>query len=301
MKSIICYLKDYFHFTDRRIFIPSLIFIAAAIFINYNFNLNEKINAFGFGAQYLIWSIVFFTAFSFPYLLLYLIYRIEFFRKTNFIILLILAPLIFAWKMSFPFHFWFSSLPNENKYWNIIIYWPLKLLIVSIALFVCWKVFDKEQRFYGWTLKGFNPRPYFIMLLIMMPLIAIASAQPDFLIMYPKLKTVIDNNTFDTGIHKLLYELSYGSDFLGIELFFRGFLVLAFIKYAGKGAILPMAIFYCTIHFGKPLGECISSFWGGLVLGVITYHTKSIFGGLMVHLGIAWLMELGGYLGNLYK
>ncbi len=78
-------------------------------------------------------------------------------------------------------------------------------------------------------------------------------------------------------------------------------MILAFVKYAGKHAILPMALFYCTIHFGKPLGECISSFFGGIILGVVTYHTRTIWGGLIVHLGIAWLMELGGYLGNIYK
>jgi hypothetical protein len=68
----------------------------------------------------------------------------------------------------------------------------------------------------------------------------------------------------------------------------------------GKAAILPMACFYCTIHFGKPLGECISSYFGGMILGIVVYHTRSIFGGLMVHLGIAWLMEIGGYVGNAY-
>ena len=117
---------------------------------------------------------------------------------------------------------------------------------------------------------------------------------------YPKLKniTYLSGST-ENGLYKLLFELSYGSDFFTIELFFRGFLILAFAKWAGKEAILPMAVFYCTIHFGKPLGECISSFFGGLILGIVIYHARTIWGGLMVHLGIAWLMELGGYLGNL--
>lgn len=118
--------------------------------------------------------------------------------------------------------------------------------------------------------------------------------------MYPRLKDVdaVLYNVKDNWFYHLLHELSYGSDFISVELFFRGFLVLAFIKIAGKDAILPMACFYCTIHFGKPLGECISSYFGGMILGVVVYHTRSIIGGLMVHLGIAWLMELGGYIGN---
>jgi membrane protease YdiL (CAAX protease family) len=136
------------------------------------------------------------------------------------------------------------------------------------------------------------------MLLIMIPLIAAASTQPDFQAMYPKLKLITTASTIDklSWWKKLLFELSYGSDFISIELFFRGFLILAFIKWAGKDAILPMACFYCTIHFGKPLGECISSYFGGMILGIVVYNTRSIFGGLMVHLGIAWLMEIGGYI-----
>ncbi len=59
------------------------------------------------------------------------------------------------------------------------------------------------------------------MLLIMLPLIAAASTQPDFLMMYPKLKNVSFLNAQpNTGFYKLLYELSYGSDFFTIEIFF---------------------------------------------------------------------------------
>lgn len=137
----------------------------------------------------------------------------------------------------------------------------------------------------------------------MVPLIAVASTQPDFLSMYPKLRDVdsVLYNVKNKWLYQLLHELSYGSDFITVELFFRGFLILAFIKVVGKDAILPMACFYCTIHFGKPLGECISSYFGGLVLGIVVYNTRSIVGGLIVHLGIAWLMELGGYIGNSLK
>jgi membrane protease YdiL (CAAX protease family) len=99
---------------------------------------------------------------------------------------------------------------------------------------------------------------------------------------------------------QLLFELSYGLDFVSIELLFRGFLVIGLARWLGADVLLPMAVFYCTIHFGKPLGECIFSFFGGLALGMIALRTRSIMGGLMVHLGLAWMMEAGGWLGNLY-
>ncbi|MGN6400905.1 MAG: CPBP family intramembrane glutamic endopeptidase, partial [Flavisolibacter sp.] len=258
---------------------------------------NKKINSFGELQQYLSWFVVFLIAFSFAYLLQALLLQSTIFSNKNFLYLLLIAPAIFAWKMSFSLDFYFTSNADLNNYWNHVVYWPLRLIVVTTALYIVWQTFDKNQNFYGLGAGHFNAKPYFIMLLIMVPLIAAASTQPDFLAVYPKLKNVqYLSGQHNNGWYKLLYELSYGSDFFSIELFFRGFLVLAFVKWAGKDAILPMAVFYCTIHFGKPLGECISSFFGGLLLGIVTYNTRKILGGLIVHLGVAWMMELGGYI-----
>ncbi|HEU4633564.1 MAG TPA: CPBP family intramembrane glutamic endopeptidase [Flavisolibacter sp.] len=303
MKRILFYIKEYARETNKTVFTASTIFVAFAIFINYHFGLNSAINALSEPRQYLGWLIVFLTAFLFAYVVQALFFQTTVFQNKKALTLLFIGPAIFAWKMSYNLHFDLTDDAAQNAYWNHVVYWPLKLAIVTGALYLVWLFYDrKEQPFYGTDTKDFKAGPYFIMLLIMVPLIAAASTQPDFLAMYPKLKNVQHLASQNSnGIYKLLYELSYGSDFFSIELFFRGFLVLAFAKWVGKDAILPMAIFYCTIHFGKPLGECISSFFGGLLLGIVTYNTRNIFGGLIVHLGIAWLMELGGYLGNWYK
>ena len=132
-----------------------------------------------------------------------------------------------------------------------------------------------------------------MLLLCAIPLLVIAAATSDFQQTYPKVKNIafILPHTQHDFVSQIVYELSYGTDFLTIESFFRGFLILAFVRYAGRDAILPMAAFYCTIHFGKPLFECITSYLGGIMLGVIVYNTRSIWGGLIVHLGMAWLMD----------
>ena len=69
---------------------------------------------------------------------------------------------------------------------------------------------------------------------------------------------------------------------------------MAFTRYLGSRAILPMVVVYAFIHFQKPIGEALSSIVGGLVLGVVSYRTKSIYGGIIVHLGVAFLMEIAG-------
>ena len=301
MRKIIGYIRDYFYGTDKRILISASLFIAVFIYINYNFGLNHFISSLPVWQQYPGWYLVFLTAFSFAYILLAVFHQQPVFRNKKFLLLFFLAPAIFSWKMVFDPGIHFSANKMQDDYWNQVIYWPFKLVIISIVLFIIWKLTREKQPFYGTGIKDFSFTPYLLMLLIMVPLVAVASTQPDFLSMYPKLKAIsFLNDKPNSAWYKLLYELSYGSDFVSIELFFRGFLVLAFTKWFGKDAILPMACFYCTIHFGKPLGECISSFFGGIILGVVIYHTRTIFGGLAVHLGIAWLMELGGYIGNQY-
>jgi hypothetical protein len=238
-------------------------------------------------------------AFALPYFF-YLLQDKNYFKNPMIVFLVIISPAIFSWKMAMSTEINVSDNTAWNYYWNQVIYWPIRLIVTSFILFLAWKIFYSTESFFGLTIKNFNWKPYLLMLFIMVPLIIAASTQPDFLAMYPKLRDVdwVLNNVNSKWFYKFLHELSYGTDFISVELFFRGFLVLAFIKIAGKDAILPMACFYCTIHFGKPLGECISSYFGGIILGIVVYNTRSIIGGLMVHLGIAWLMELGGYIGN---
>ena len=297
MKVIIQQLVQYYKEVNKPVFISSTVIISLLIFINYHWGLNRNIVKQPFFTEYILWYFIFLFAFTTPYLLHFILSRKIILNKAL-LFLIFLAPAIFAWKLSAPIKFNFSSNVMMNAYWNMVAYYPIKFAFIAFVLFIVWKGFDKDKPFYGWSTANFYARPYLIMLVIMVPLIVFASTQPDFLALYPKLKNVQFLQGANTGFHKVLYELSYGSDFLSIELFFRGFLILAFAKWVGKDAILPMAMFYCTIHFGKPLGECISSFFGGLILGVVTFHSQTIWGGVIVHLGIAWLMEIGGYLGN---
>ena len=53
-----------------------------------------------------------------------------------------------------------------------------------------------------------------------------------------------------------------------------------------------MTAVYVFIHFGKPLGETIGSALGGYILGVIALYSRNIWGGIFIHMGIAFLMEM---------
>ncbi|MGZ8509516.1 MAG: CPBP family glutamic-type intramembrane protease [Chitinophagaceae bacterium] len=305
MKQIIGFIKAYYHGVNKLILVFCTLFIAGLIWLNYQHQLEyQLINKAGlpvptFSGHFLIYTI----AFLVPHFLLLLKRKKNHSPDPGFFACLLAAPLIFAFKVSMDTNVNVATDPHWNNYWNDILYWPLRMIVMVVILGLFRMLFHKKESFYGLSGKKINYTPYLIMVLIMLPLIAAASTQPDFLATYPKMRSVLPlpENATPGWFFKLLFELSYGTDFFSIEVFFRGFLVVGFIKWAGKDAILPMACFYCTIHFGKPLGECISSYFGGLLLGIVSYNTRSIYGGLIVHLGIAWLMEVGGYIGNLLK
>jgi len=303
MKEIIGYIRKYLTQVNKKVFLLCSLQTAMLIYLNYAHHLEKWITS----SDILPWPqfsghfLIFIFAFSLPYFFYWLIQKKNYFLNKPFAILVVVAAAIFALKMAPIANLPLSTDESWNEYWNQILYWPARVVILTAILFLVWKSFDPEQPFYGLTTKNLNWRPYVLMLLIMLPLVVAASTQKDFLMTYPKLQTSLRATEGLGWFHKFLFELSYGTDFFSVELFFRGFLILAFMKWVGKDAILPMACFYCTIHFGKPLGECISSYFGGLILGIVVYNTRSIWGGLMVHLGIAWLMEVGGFVGNAIK
>lgn len=298
MKKIVSYLQEYIVSVNKRVLFLSTVFTALLVFCNYYFRVNYAIGRLPIYQQYLGWYFLFLLAFGAGYWFFRLYTGADPFTHRNFIILLLIAPALFSWKMVYRVDYTISTDLFKNEYWNAVLYWPFKVIVITLVIYLLHRVFDGEKSFYGVTTHNFSLQPYLVMLLIMVPLIAAAATQKDFLQMYPRMQKVAFLLQPEKGPYILLYQLAYGSDFFSIELFFRGFLVLAFARYAGTGAILPMAIFYCTIHFGKPLGECISSFFGGIILGVVSYHTRTILGGFMVHVGIAWMMEVGGYFGK---
>lgn len=303
MKKIIGYIKAFAREVDKPALTGCTVFIALMIALNYGAGLERHLTAdtlFVF-PQFTGRVVLFILTFGLPYLVIS--FRKKLAVSTPFLICLLLGPCLFALKAGIDTTLPLSHDHDWNIYWNEILYWPLRTVGMFIILLVCWRISDRSKYLYGLNAKDLYWKPYWMMLLFMIPLIAAASTQADFLHTYPKLKNILPlpADAHPAWYYQLLYELAYGSDFFSIELFFRGFLVIGFAKWVGKDAIIPMACFYCSIHFGKPLGECISSYFGGLLLGIVSYHTRSIYGGLMVHLGIAWLMEAGAIVGSHWR
>lgn len=303
---IVKYLKSFVASLHKTYTMLIILMMSIFIFINYHYNFergflaSRSSPAESFIGYYLLYLIPFAAAYFLQKIIPENKKRIT---GRHFKIMLIIAPAIFAFRVCFTGHkaiigYYFHG--DEAIFWNACVSWVLRAALTVLCIYCVWKIFDKENKtFYGISSTPYL-KPYLIMVLCMVPLLAAAATQKDFLAMYPRAQAIHDLSLSHKTLRYIMYELSYGFDFISIEFFFRGFLILAFCKFAGTQAILPAACFYCTIHFGKPLGEAISSFFGGTLLGLISYHSKSIWGGLIVHLGIAWLMEVAGFIGHLF-
>lgn len=196
-----------------------------------------------------------------------------------------------------------NQLPLQLFVWGykvLVNFQSFLTVLLPIVLFYFFN--DKgANHIYGLTETRFDARPYLMLIGIMLPLIIAASFQGSFLRQYPMYKGSSADEYL--GVSEVVtagtYELFYGLDFITVELLFRGFFVIGLARFLGRSAVLSMAVIYCSLHFGKPMGEAISSIFGGYILGVVAFETRSVWGGIMVHMGIAWLMELVAFLQKL--
>ncbi len=275
--------------------------LAIIIGIHYGYFYSAfKNNPPVFMLQYLLYLL----PFAIAWLMQWFYFREDrsFFSKSWFWILLFAAPLIFTYRIRFNFHESFIKewATHDLKYVMATVNYALRALILMLPVVFIWFIKDRiHTGLYGFKSQK-NYSVYWLMLACMLPVIIIAANNAGFLAAYPKAGKAAGLERTDSLLKFIWFELVYALDFLSIEFFFRGFLIIAFIKYGGAKAIIPAASFYCCIHLGKPMPEAISSFFGGMLLGIISYNTLSIWGGLLIHIGIAWFMELASIISHHY-
>lgn len=305
MKKIWGYLKQHL----REDFHPGhyalmAAFLACCLYLNYTFDYEDSVldKKKGFDKLlhfFLLYAVAYYGS-ALSYLAfskkLYILVEPEFWIKS------LLGLTVLSIDSSLPFlrESIGSLLHPSVQYWAYkVIANLISFLTIVAPILIYYRFFEREQKnLYGFNARNFDFSPYLILLLIMVPLIVAASFTEPFLRQYPMYRI--------SGAHEYLgvservtagiYEIAYGLDFVTVEYLFRGFLVIGMMSVLGRGAVLTMAVTYCFLHFGKPLGEAISSIYGGFILGVIAYETRSVWGGVILHMGIAWMMDLAAYI-----
>lgn len=299
-KFLLHHIRSDFKTAD---YTATALLLIIAIILNYRFDiedgfLDQQEGIAKFFLYYLFYAV--------PYYLTLRFHKNEtldsYWNKKTFWIRSQLALLVLSLDSSVPFlsEFIYSNFDDAIIYWTYKVFVNLiSIGTVFLPLILFYLLYDRptHTHVYGLNARKFDVKPYFVMLLIMMPLLLSASFHPSFIRQYPMYKTSEAHLYLEVPeyITVMIYELAYGLDFVTVEFLFRGFMVIGLMHVVGRRAVLAMAVVYCFLHFGKPAGEAISSIFGGYILGVIAFETRSIWGGIIVHLGIAWMMEIIGF------
>lgn len=299
-----------------RLYVSVAIFLAISIAINYSINLENGIIDKHSGKP--IRVLYYFLLYAFGYFgtsaIVFAINKhFRHFRSPRYWTITLLALLFLSLNLGFPYTQPIANLIAGNSFrlflWTFGVTNNLiNFFIETLPLFVLAWFFERRRETpkmpglaFGVNSYNIDLRPYWQVLMILLPVVIIASFETSFQNYYPmyrRYEITTANNPTDlpAWLFGLGYELSYGLDFFNVEFLFRGVLVIGVSQLIGKEAILPMVGAYCFLHFGKPMGECISSIFGGYVLGVVAFYTRNIWGGVIVHIGLAWMMEIAAFL-----
>ncbi|MFW5829029.1 MAG: type II CAAX prenyl endopeptidase Rce1 family protein [Planctomycetota bacterium] len=181
----------------------------------------------------------------------------------------------------------------QTGWYDLLAYcWWAGWLTVGYVLLpvLCIKLILRQRlRDYGLRLGRFGAHAPAYLLLVS-PIICfalLASFREDFQEHYP-FYDLAGRSWFDL----LAWWCLYAWQFLCLEFFFRGFLLHAAKRSMGAQAIFVMILPYLMIHFAKPWLEATGAILFGLFLGLLSLRSGSIWGGFLVHCGIALTMDL---------
>jgi len=170
------------------------------------------------------------------------------------------------------------------------IYWGATSLVlrVGVPALVIWLVFRDRPSEWGFRVRGqWRKLPIYAGLyVIMLPFLYWAASQGAFQARYPFYAPAAEG-----GLVFWVYEVVYGLQFVGVEAFFRGFMIFGLSKKFGYYSLLIMAIPYVMIHFNKPVSETLGALVAGFVLGYLALKSKSFVNGILLHFGIALTMD----------
>ena len=187
---------------------------------------------------------------------------------------------------------WFPP-HGHDEYWDLKGFawwsgWRVLGYVVIPMLVLSW--LPKERiRDYHVSARGFFKHlwVYVVLFLCVLPAVLLASTTTAFRHTYPFYR-MANRSSFDLWT----WEALYAAQFVSLEFFFRGFILNGLRRAIGSNAIFVMIVPYCMIHYGKPMPETIGAIGAGLILGTLAMRTKSIWGGVLIHIGVAMTMDV---------
>lgn len=308
---LVKYLQTHFH---GGLYLSVALFMAACTYLNYTFDFEDSIVDSYYRTLWHWWYMTQFMAFPFLVIccLLYVFdVNRTWVKSQEFWLLFLFGFTLLGFSRTLYFHYdLIDHLEVIDYRFARKVLWRGKsffTIFIPIMLFYyCYeRPRDEGRNWYGLTFRHTDFRPYGILLLVIVVGIGLASFLSDLSTYYPRYLysggvRFADNHGLSGWIPMIIYEGVYGANFLNVELFFRGFLVIGFTRVLGGHAVLAMAGSYAFLHFGKPMTEAISSIFGGYLIGILAFYSQRIWGGVILHVALAWSMEFFAWLQRLY-
>lgn len=174
-----------------------------------------------------------------------------------------------------------------------LLYWAANVIFFFFIVPCVFIVYVLKEKLtdYGLGLSGAF-RDYqlvILMLAIMFPVVIYFSGKQGFLLAYPFYKPAEGESLYPNF---LIWESFYLLQFVALEFFFRGFILHGTKQRFGFYAIFVMMIPYCMAHFDKPMMETLAAIIAGIVLGIMSLRSKSIWMGVFMHCCVALTMDL---------
>tara|TARA_B100000446_G_scaffold96693_1_gene90663 strand:+ start:777 stop:1655 length:879 start_codon:yes stop_codon:yes gene_type:complete len=166
-------------------------------------------------------------------------------------------------------------------FWNVLCFLIIPMLTIKLVL-------KQSLKNYGWQL-GSVKEHWLGYVLLASPIMFFAflvSFREDFANHYPFYKLA-----HKSWLDLLLWECIYIAQFIAVEFFFRGFLVNGLRIPFGSLSIAVMCLPYLMLHFPKLWLESFGAISFGVFLGILALRSKSIWGGVGVHVSIALMMD----------
>lgn len=279
------------------------VLLVSLLFLNKHYNwYYTYLNPTYWEGTSMLWYTVFYLSVYFiaaiPFLLIKKDYKVLknpwFYLKSTFFIMLFGLTIGFYSYYNYEF---VGLTSTEGAYIKHLLFY-LKTTFMPLPFLILAKLtFDKRlENLYGISASHQHVSTYLLCLLALVPFVIAASYTAEFQSMYPLFKPWYYQGSFGMSDAELaiINSMAYCFHYVGTEWIFRGCLVIGMAAIVGRSAVVPMAVMYCAIHFGKPIGEAISSIFGGYILGALAYQTRHIWGGIVIHIGIALVMDFAG-------
>lgn len=235
--------------------------------------------------RFRVWVVLFSSAIS-----LWALHYLKF--KSTFITVIYQIESIFDITNHRLYHYIFSHHYSELfsyiwwGVWHYIFFLIIPMLIIKY-------IFKQKLSYYGWQMGALSAHKglYLLLILLLVGLISIVSLNENFVNFYPFYQNA-SRSIFDF----LAWEMIYIAQFVAVEFFFRGFILNGLKVPFGSLSIAVMIVPYMMIHLPKLPLEAFGALFFGLLLGVLSFASRSIFGGVALHISIALTLDISSIL-----